>query len=225
MFMCSTPLTAVHFFFFFNDTATTEIYTLSLHDALPISVREHARRHGRGQPLGADERIQSAHPARDDPRVRWRWRMVAAAARHEQGQRPRERDVRPHPGFLHRGCDQTVSPRGPGTEQARREATRLLPSSDCGPGYFTPRRAFQPYTLACSHIAASICARTRGASLTSARTTAGAATTPGNASQLPSGWTSPPHVYNLRPSTPSSVAGMGISCGVFGSSWSTRRWL
>src|SRR5438874_13828773 len=29
----------VLFFFFFNDPATTEIYTLSLHDALPISVR------------------------------------------------------------------------------------------------------------------------------------------------------------------------------------------
>src|SRR2546422_4657948 len=29
----------VSFFFFFNDTATTEIYTLSLHDALPISSR------------------------------------------------------------------------------------------------------------------------------------------------------------------------------------------
>src|ERR1043166_8885731 len=28
------------FFFFFNDTATTEIYTLSLHDALPICLRE-----------------------------------------------------------------------------------------------------------------------------------------------------------------------------------------
>src|SRR5260221_4149502 len=27
------------FFFFFNDTATTEIYTLSLHDALPICQR------------------------------------------------------------------------------------------------------------------------------------------------------------------------------------------
>ena len=27
----------VSIFFFFNDTATTEIYTLSLHDALPIS--------------------------------------------------------------------------------------------------------------------------------------------------------------------------------------------
>src|SRR2546422_4388708 len=30
------PGCAVVFFFFFNDTATTEIYTLSLHDALPI---------------------------------------------------------------------------------------------------------------------------------------------------------------------------------------------
>src|SRR6266581_8986116 len=31
--------------FFFNDTATTEIYTLSLHDALPISARFGLRRH------------------------------------------------------------------------------------------------------------------------------------------------------------------------------------
>src|SRR2546425_6586353 len=30
-------LSSCIFFFFFNDTATTEIYTLSLHDALPIS--------------------------------------------------------------------------------------------------------------------------------------------------------------------------------------------
>src|SRR5690349_24551347 len=30
------------FFFFFNDTATTEIYTLSLHDALPIYLVYHA---------------------------------------------------------------------------------------------------------------------------------------------------------------------------------------
>src|SRR5208283_6081456 len=35
-------------FFFFNDTATTEIYTLSLHDALPIcsGVEHHTRRPG-----------------------------------------------------------------------------------------------------------------------------------------------------------------------------------
>src|SRR2546430_17683785 len=32
--MCSRVIS--FFFFFFNDTATTEIYTLSLHDALPI---------------------------------------------------------------------------------------------------------------------------------------------------------------------------------------------
>src|SRR2546430_7348351 len=36
------------FFFFFNDTATTEIYTLSLHDALPISIG----REGNHEPFG-----------------------------------------------------------------------------------------------------------------------------------------------------------------------------
>src|SRR5437588_12556177 len=34
----SYPSVFFSFFFFFNDTATTEIYTLSLHDALPIST-------------------------------------------------------------------------------------------------------------------------------------------------------------------------------------------
>src|SRR5258708_40132221 len=33
----SMGIRSTSFFFFFNDTATTEIYTLSLHDALPIS--------------------------------------------------------------------------------------------------------------------------------------------------------------------------------------------
>src|SRR5256885_16947961 len=38
----------IYFFFFFNDTATTEIYTLSLHDALPISLEGHdGERRGR----------------------------------------------------------------------------------------------------------------------------------------------------------------------------------
>src|SRR5437868_8989804 len=37
-YCCGINSAAVYpFFFFFNDTATTEIYTLSLHDALPIS--------------------------------------------------------------------------------------------------------------------------------------------------------------------------------------------
>src|SRR6266446_3238293 len=42
-------------FFFFNDTATTEIYTLSLHDALPISATGAPGRHSqahRGLPQG-----------------------------------------------------------------------------------------------------------------------------------------------------------------------------
>src|SRR2546429_3434669 len=38
------------YFFFFNDTATTEIYTLSLHDALPISRGQ--RRAHRGRAAG-----------------------------------------------------------------------------------------------------------------------------------------------------------------------------
>src|SRR5687767_15620226 len=41
-------------FFFFNDTATTEIYTLSLHDALPISRNRASSRGGgasHGDPL------------------------------------------------------------------------------------------------------------------------------------------------------------------------------
>src|SRR5258708_10634247 len=36
---CENRPSLLSFFFFFNDTATTEIYTLSLHDALPISSR------------------------------------------------------------------------------------------------------------------------------------------------------------------------------------------
>src|SRR5260221_9359818 len=35
-FVCIPTSVVISFFFFFNDTATTEIYTLSLHDALPI---------------------------------------------------------------------------------------------------------------------------------------------------------------------------------------------
>src|SRR5690348_18096298 len=44
MLLCRCPLAIILPYpvlsFFFNDTATTEIYTLSLHDALPISAGE-----------------------------------------------------------------------------------------------------------------------------------------------------------------------------------------
>src|SRR2546430_13510004 len=46
-------------FFFFNDTATTEIYTLSLHDALPISSR-YGRKKGALSPLSKGGRWRRA---------------------------------------------------------------------------------------------------------------------------------------------------------------------
>src|SRR2546430_11557031 len=56
------------FFFFFNDTATTEIYTLSLHDALPISrARLHDRHGGTELPFrGPPGRPFLHHGARPD---------------------------------------------------------------------------------------------------------------------------------------------------------------
>src|SRR5580765_6546905 len=47
-------------FFFFNDTATTEIYTLSLHDALPISAELHVPR----RPGHAPRDARSTRPQR-----------------------------------------------------------------------------------------------------------------------------------------------------------------
>src|SRR2546427_9105261 len=58
------------FFFFFNDTATTEIYTLSLHDALPISNSRACRAiscttsgvpTAAVVPLGARRRVRVTH--------------------------------------------------------------------------------------------------------------------------------------------------------------------
>src|SRR3712207_7267853 len=43
----------MYVFFFFNDTATTEIYTLSLHDALPIFGLAHRSRVSQGEGFGA----------------------------------------------------------------------------------------------------------------------------------------------------------------------------
>src|SRR2546429_1982984 len=59
-------------FFFFNDTATTEIYTLSLHDALPICSGRCGRRAREGVPQHPD----------------------AARARHRSGRLPRPGPLR-----------------------------------------------------------------------------------------------------------------------------------
>src|SRR2546427_13306138 len=57
----SGPASLRFFFFFFNDTATTEIYTLSLHDALPISG-------ARGRLLGAAHECSGKDAAQERDR-------------------------------------------------------------------------------------------------------------------------------------------------------------
>src|SRR5256885_11951802 len=63
---------AIVFFFFFNDTATTEIYTLSLHDALPISSRTAEPQRSPACPLtsvvrrGSPRRSPPARPYRSE---------------------------------------------------------------------------------------------------------------------------------------------------------------
>src|SRR2546430_7296985 len=61
-------------FFFFNDTATTEIYTLSLHDALPI-YRERARHR---------------HPCREPARLAGGPARAPRGADGQRGQRSEE---------------------------------------------------------------------------------------------------------------------------------------
>src|SRR5258705_6965921 len=88
---CQSPSLAhisAPFFFFFNDTATTEIYTLSLHDALPILRRRKwscrrasiaARR--RGSASSRDARRCRRRPAAS---AATRWQAAARGARHRR---------------------------------------------------------------------------------------------------------------------------------------------
>src|SRR2546425_9324804 len=80
-------------FFFFNDTATTEIYTLSLHDALPIcsGVEEHGQElKGGGLPGRLVEHVRREDgAAQHDPRVEH-----ARHARHRQSPGPRQEHTR-----------------------------------------------------------------------------------------------------------------------------------
>src|SRR5258706_3916941 len=81
------------FFFFFNDTATTEIYTLSLHDALPISSphgthrfpgrRRDRRARGENQPGQVFD--EKATPLRRQNRARQRTRYPRQPAPNGEG--------------------------------------------------------------------------------------------------------------------------------------------
>src|SRR5688572_31449606 len=71
----------VTLFFFFNDTATTEIYTLSLHDALPICGRNNVSTPaGEARSLHPFRRLLEAGRGRS--RGRARWRRLARSEEH-----------------------------------------------------------------------------------------------------------------------------------------------
>src|SRR2546422_6242944 len=86
-------------FFFFNDTATTEIYTLSLHDALPIfrDRRDRDRRRRRRRARRHERAHRALHrgrrPLRPGPDLRGRTRDGDGRGLH--GGRPPARPPRP----------------------------------------------------------------------------------------------------------------------------------
>src|SRR3989454_1548897 len=66
----SSTCVLISLFFFFNDTATTEIYTLSLHDALPIFAGGSYLACGKRRPGGAGYRTVRVGKSRLTPRSR-----------------------------------------------------------------------------------------------------------------------------------------------------------
>src|SRR5688572_31366787 len=107
-----TRMTAVHSFFF-NDTATTEIYTLSLHDALPIWRRR--ARHAAGGPAcahrvrAADRRALHGHGGREHPlRARGDRKSTRLNSSHSQISyavfclKKKIKKIKAHAGFRHK---------------------------------------------------------------------------------------------------------------------------
>src|SRR2546430_8646759 len=69
MFGWSGQGTGTIYFFFFNDTATTEIYTLSLHDALPICAQFASL-------LGVRDPVMASMRARLERRLGFEWKQM-----------------------------------------------------------------------------------------------------------------------------------------------------
>src|SRR2546427_8499400 len=94
MLVVNLPFKAL--FFFFNDTATTEIYTLSLHDALPICDRPIGRTHHRFTVAPRS----AGPPPHDDLRRARRSRVAprpAGPPPHDDLRRARPSRVAPRP--------------------------------------------------------------------------------------------------------------------------------
>src|SRR5215204_5817425 len=131
-------------FFFFNDTATTEIYTLSLHDALPISAlppwtrpRPTVGRDARG-PLGR------AACDRGRPRASLAPRTVTPGGGPGPGRPPRRPDrprpFRPPRASAHRARCRSGGGRGVGATRRRTRARSLRPAGVSRPGGLGRRR-------------------------------------------------------------------------------------
>src|SRR3989454_4908713 len=105
--------------FFFNDTAPTEIYTLSLHDALPISQREQQERQGREHPQGSDayrhpepaaqRRLHAPQPQQRGELERQR-RGVEQHVGREQPAERQQRETRIHDGRSEEHTSELQSP-------------------------------------------------------------------------------------------------------------------
>src|SRR3989304_9544876 len=94
------PGCVVWFFFFFNDTATTEIYTLSLHDALPISCVCFAPDRCVGWRTGAHGMRSEEHTSELQSRLHLVCRLLLEKKNHTQ-----TRETRSHaPPPLPNGC-------------------------------------------------------------------------------------------------------------------------
>src|SRR6266567_6701946 len=114
------------FFFFFNDTATTEIYTLSLHDALPISrgaVGEAMDPPRGGAPARHSHQLDELS-GRADPNAHWPVTRRPGDAGGDQHRAARPRDaghvVTGMPPF---GAKQVLNPtpmRGFGAKRAKK---------------------------------------------------------------------------------------------------------
>src|SRR2546426_7348226 len=122
-------------FFFFNDTATTEIYPLSLHDALPISARRAPGRSRVPRGLHADP------DARPRPRVRRTDRerppltpaRVPRPRRPAPGARARRQGRRRHRALRRRGCGHRAdNSTGERARAPRRHGGILVRPHPCG---------------------------------------------------------------------------------------------
>src|SRR5256885_14367510 len=107
-------MTTMSVFFFFNDTATTEIYTLSLHDALPISCSR--------QSAPLQELKRKLHETAEI------WPRGPGKARPAGCRRPDPRSVRPV-GRLHAPPAGPQGAAGPGRHRPRQAAPGARPGA------------------------------------------------------------------------------------------------